>query len=337
MGKRQVTTIMDVARKTGLSKTTISRYLNGKYEYMSAKSRSSITEAIRELHYRPNKLARGLKSLHSYTIGVVISDITSPFSAILLKGINDACSRLGYGVFITNSDDTPALEQKHIQSMLDHCVDGIILNTTGGNVEFLKNLASTCDVPIVLADREVEPLLFDTVCAANRMATNEMLQYLKEQGYDRVALFSEPLENGTRVTRHRAYQAAYREVFNQEPSTYILKKSSIEKNMALLTQYRQDNSGKKLAIFTSNGVSSLSVAQAMKRLNLTYPHDIGLCGFDNWDWMELAGPGLTVIDVPTHTIALECVRRLLQRIDQVDELLPQVAKVPCKLIIRSSV
>jgi len=328
---------MDVAKKTGLSKTTISRYLNGKYEYMSAKSRSSITEAINELHYRPNKLARGLKSNHSYTIGVVISDITSPFSAILLKGINDACSKLGYGVLITSSDDTPSLEQKHIHSMLDHRVDGIILNTTGENVEFLKDLASTCSVPIVLADREVEPLLFDTVCAANRIATNEMLHYLKEHGYNRVALFSEPLENGTRVTRYRAYQGAYHEVFNQKPSTYILQKACIEKNMALLTQYMSDYPGEKLAILTSNGVASLAVAKAMKRQDLRYPQDIGLCGFDNWDWMELAGPGLTVIDVPTYTIALECVRRLLQRIDQTEELLPQVAKLPCKLIIRSSV
>ena len=337
MGKRQLTTIMDVAKKTGLSKTTISRYLNGKYEYMSAKSRSSITEAINELHYRPNKLARGLKSNHSYTLGVVISDITSPFSAILLKGINDACSKLGYGVLITSSDDTPSLEQKHIHSMLDHRVDGIILNTTGENVEFLKDLASTCSVPIVLADREVEPLLFDTVCAANRIATNEMLHYLKEHGYNRVALFSEPLENGTRVTRYRAYQGAYHEVFNQKPSTYILQKACIEKNMALLTQYMADYPGEKLAILTSNGVASLAVAKAMKRQGLRYPQDIGLCGFDNWDWMELAGAGLTVIDVPTYTIALECVRRLLQRIDQTEELLPQVAKLPCKLIIRSSV
>lgn len=136
-------------------KTTISRYLNGKFEYMSEESRQRIADVIEELGYRPNSLARSLKSKQSFVLGVIVSDITSPFSPILLKGISDCCDRYGYRILIANSDDEPRKERDYIMNMIDQSVDGIILNTTGGNDEFLRETADM-GMKFVLADRTID-------------------------------------------------------------------------------------------------------------------------------------------------------------------------------------
>ncbi len=93
--RKKSITIIDVAAAAGVSKTTVSRYLNGKFEFMSSQSRERIAATIEQLNYRPNNLARGLKSKRSKLLGVIVSDIKNPFSSILLKGIGDCCERYG--------------------------------------------------------------------------------------------------------------------------------------------------------------------------------------------------------------------------------------------------
>jgi LacI family kdg operon repressor len=129
--EKDMITISDVAKASGVSKTTISRYLNGKYEYMSQDTRKRIQTIIEELKYRPSNVAKTLKSNKSGLIGVIIADIASQFSSILLKGIGDVCKANGYQVMISNVDNDPEKEREYIQSLMDNRVEGIIVNTTG--------------------------------------------------------------------------------------------------------------------------------------------------------------------------------------------------------------
>ena len=131
--KKETITIADIARQANVSTTTISRYLNGKYEYMSEQSREKIARIIKETGYRPNKMARGLKMQQSRVIGFVVADIANPFSSILAKGINDACRKAGYSMTLANTDEDPALERNAIRSMLDQRVDGIVIHQCGEN------------------------------------------------------------------------------------------------------------------------------------------------------------------------------------------------------------
>jgi len=328
-------TIVDVAAKAGVSKTTISRYLNGKFEFMSSASRERIAAVIEELGYRPNNLARGLKSKHSKLLGVVIADITSPFSSILLKGISDCCERYGYGVLITNTGDDPKKEREYILSMIDQHVDGIILNTTGKNQEFLLQLAKD-DVPLVLADRPLAVKAFDTVRTADREITFTALGHLRERGYTSVGLFMEPLENGTRVCRCNAYQDAYREIFGKMPQVYFIEKLEEAAVIPLLQEFQQDNAGESRAILTANGVATLQVVHGMKRLGLAFPDDIGICGFDNWEWTELVDDGITVIAQPSYKVGRECVKRLMMRLYRNSKALPRSIELPCELLVRNS-
>lgn len=333
--RKKSITIIDVAAAAGVSKTTVSRYLNGKFEFMSSQSRERIAATIERLNYRPNNLARGLKSKRSKLLGVIVSDIKNPFSSILLKGIGDCCERYGYGVLITNTDDDPVKEREYIEAMIDQHVDGIILNTTGQNLPFLMQMVKE-DMPIVLADRPIEVKLFDTVRTEDRKSMFEGLQHLYDQGCRSVGLFTEALENGTRICRSEAYQDAYREIFGKVPQIYFVDTAKEEETVAVLEQFMADNAGVKRAIFTANGTVTLQVVRTMLQAGLHFPEDIALCGFDNWEWTGLVEDGITVVEQPTYKVGRECVKRMMARIYRSPNALPKLIELPCNLIIRKS-
>lgn len=328
-------TIVDVAERAGVSKTTISRYLNGKYEFMSQESRERIAKVIEELGYRPNNLARGLKSKRSRLIGVLVSDITSPFSSILLKGIGDCCERYGYGVLITNTNDNPKKERDYILSMLDQRVEGLIINTTGQNDEFLRQVSQN-GVPIVLADRAMEEQVFDTVRSADEAITLAVMEHLKERGFQQVGWFSQPVNNETRKMRRRAYARACREILGIEPQEYILEDKDPVKAENLIKKFMEANAGQRKAIYTGNGVATLYVVKALQRMQLHFPADLGLCGFNNWDWTELVGGGITVVSQPSYRVGHECVKRVMARIHRNRHAKARLIELDCELIIRHS-
>lgn len=328
-------TIVDVAREAGVSKTTISRYLNGKFEFMSEESKQRIAEVIRALNYRPNNLARSLKSKKSRLVGVLVSDISSPFSSILLRGISDCCDRYGYGVLITSTDDDPRKERDYIMSMIDQRVEGLIINTTGQNNAFLQEVAKL-GIPMILADRPIAPQSFDTVRSADYPVTMEVMTHLKARGYKMVGLFTEALSNGTRLSRASAYAAACRDILRVEPDVYVIEEKAQESARERLQAFMEKHEGERKAIFTTNGVATLRVVRALRELRLKFPEDVGVCGFDNWDWMALVDGGLTVVSQPTYKVGRECVKRMMFRLHRGKNAAPRLIELECQLLIRNS-
>lgn len=326
-------TIADVAKKAGVSTATISRYLNGKYEYMSAESKKRIAEVIVQMRYRPSSLARGLKMQRSGMIGLVLADIANPFSTILAKSISDACREAEYNMTFANTDENPMDERTAVQAMLDQRVEGIIVHNSGENDLFFRQIADN-GTPVVLAERPIgDPPVLDAWRTDDVSAICDMLKYMKKRNYEHVAYFSEPLRHlDTRIRRSNAYNNYYPKIFNHSPNEYIL--TSHEQNFVqdMLRTFIK-NVGKK-AILTSNGVATLIMLKAIKALGLSYPDEIGIASFDDWEWMELAD--ITAIAQPTYELGRCCVKRLLQRIEQPD-MKTEIGELPCKIIFRKSI
>jgi len=329
-------TIVDVAKRAGVSKTTISRYLNGKFEFMSGESQQRIKDIIEELNFRPNNLARSLKSNKSGLIGVLIADISNPFSSVLVKGITDCCKEYGYNVVIANMDNDSEKEREYILSMIDQRVEGLIVNTTGENNEFLKDIDSH-HIPIILADRPIFPTLFDTVRTNDYQATVDTMNYLANEGFTRVGFFTEPFNNiGTRTLRRQAYRQVCSEVLHIEPQEYIIDSKDECGVQNLVENFLANNPGQVNVIFTANGVTMLSVLGAIHRMGLCIPRDIAICGFDNWPWMELIGSGITAVSQPFYDVGIECVKRMIFRVQEKTKSSPEIIELPNQLMIRGS-
>ena len=139
-------TIKDIAAQANVSTTTISRFLNGKYDSMSLETKTRIEQIIKESGYRPNNIARSLKSKYSRLIGVIISDISNPFFSTLLDTINQRALKAGYSLLISISNNSASSELKLLRKHLDNSVDGLLINTVGGNNEVISQISQSLAV-----------------------------------------------------------------------------------------------------------------------------------------------------------------------------------------------
>lgn len=332
-------TIDQVAAEAGVSKTTISRYLNGKFEFMSAETKKRIENVIQQLDYQPSNVARSLKSQRSRQIGCIIADISSPFSSILLKGISDVCSSHGYQVLFSDVSNNPERERTCIQQFLLNQVDGLIVNTAGGNDDFLIKLKQK-GVPIVLADRCIQPRnTIDTVTTENYHVTYSCIEHLKNNGFENIAFFTEKnIEISTRATRFQAFLDAMKDLYqiNGAKNFYAINGENDIENQKLLKDFIESNSNKKLAVFCVNGVTLLRVLKAMQSGGYQINSQLGICGFDDWGWASLIPPGITTITQDSYSVGVQSAKIILRRVLGQKGRKPVYQELPNKLIIRGS-
>ncbi|WP_083511783.1 LacI family DNA-binding transcriptional regulator [Alicyclobacillus acidiphilus] len=325
-------TIDLVARQANVSKTTVSRFLNGKFEFMSEETRRRIQRVVDELNYRPSQSARSLKSKRSGLIGVIVADIGSPFSSILVKAIGDLCNELGFHMIIADADENPAKEREALESLVgDERVEGLIVNTTGYNDDTLVELGKHC--PIVIVEREMETLVFDTVVSDSYSMTMEAMRHMDRAGFDAIAFFTQPIgRNSVRRNRLQAYLDFWRA--NRTGDAYVFESptSDVQRDLQAFLAASQ---GRSRSIFSVNGVTTLAILKSAAALGVRIPADIGLCGYDDWAWAALIGPGITTIDHPTYQVGSLAAKRLVARIMGAKGK-PKRIKVPSTLHVRGS-
>ena len=333
-------TINDVASRAGVSKATVSRYINGRYEMMSKEVALRIQSVIEELGYRPSRIAQNLKLKKTGIIGCVVADITSDFSAYLVEGISEVFLENNYQVLLVNTNNDPVKEVEGIQSLLDSKVDGLIVNTTGGNEDFLIDVRRS-GVPIVIADRYLENMdIIDTITSTNYVSTVEGIRFLHDQGYDHVYFFGQSLGNNKiRVTRHLAFLEAKSQFYNRDGSSNTYFITNERKEMEIkkaLNEIKMNHKNENVALFAVNGMMLLDLVVALKESNLKIGEDFGLCGFDDWKWASLIEPGITTIRQDTLKVGSRSASRLIELIQSDHVLKPKLVELPTKLIVRGS-
>lgn len=338
MAKEKITIKM-VSEKAKISKTTVSRYLNGKYEFMSAETRKRIEEVIEELDYRPNAMAQSLKNNKTGLIGLVVADVTTPFSAMLIKGVNDVCVEKSFQIIIVHADNDPVREREHIQSLIDRQVEGLIVHTTGENDDFIASLIQR-GVKIVMVDDRFKNNPIDTVTTDYEKATAEMIKKVYAEGFERIGFFSQPLSHGLTQKKHDYFIEATENFVNHKIKlTYQIDENNRinEECYDLLQQFLNTHKGNKLAIFAENSVVMLNLMHAIYRLGLTIPSDIGLCGFDELGWTQGSTEGISIISTSAYHVGSEASKLLFKRIAKVkDQYKPKYIKVPVEVSIKHS-
>ena len=342
---RKNVTISDIAQASGVSKTTVSRYLNGKYAMMSAETRTRIETVIRMTGYHPNSIAQSLRGSCSKQIGVVVSDISSPFCATMVRAIGHTLLDRGYVPLFVDSKDDPELEQHLIQTLLSRKVDGLIVNTSSFVNPGLIRVA--CDgVPVVLCDRYVSDYMFPFVGCRHRDAITATMLHLKEEGFARVAFFTpEYRSNSTRFIRRNAYLEAMKANFPDEDGqalTYVLDLADYRKTAQCIRHLLSTcKPGEVPAILGVNSVTCTHLMAVLDSMGLAFPRDLGLCGPDDWGWDDSYAISLmhtakmTAFNVNPAKIGSIAAETLLQIIQNPDTEKQDIL-LPMDLVIRDS-
>ena len=329
-------TIDDVSTIAGVSKTTVSRYLNGKFEHMSDKTKVKVKKAIDELKFRPNLTARTLKSQKTNLIGVIVTDIANPAYAHLIRGVIDECAKEGYQVITACSNEEIEREKEYTQAMIDRQVEGLVVSLVDYN-EFshLENLKEQ-GARIVLADRTISRPVLDIVTTDNYEMTKDAIRYLYGIGFERVALFSpDLLKSKVRFERYSAFLNQSKE-YVDDPNGIAYVLTEQEDYISALLDFTTSNPSKRLAAFASTPVALLNLLSAVNKNGLDVPTDIGVCGYDNLPWTELISGGITVVEQPFYEVGAKSARLLINKINGHEENGSQYVVLKSKLIVRNS-
>ena len=308
-------TISDVARTAKTGKTSVSRYLNGEFDVLSDALRQRIEAAIAELDYRPSQMARGLKRGRTRLIGLLIADITNPYSVDVLSGIEAACRAHGYTLLMCNTNNALELEQYYLNLLSSYQVEGLVVNAVGMREQALSKLQQS-SLPMVLIDRKIPDFVCDVVGLDNHAAALQATDHLLDRGYQALLFVSERLGLvNTRLERVHSFRqrmAHYPELVAEQVEVTLGENQRIEQ---VLQEFHQRHRHLRCAVMTVNGALTLQVARALRHLNLTWGEDIGLLGFDELEWAELAGSGITTLKQPTWQIGHAALEQVIRRIE----------------------
>ena len=325
-------TIADVAEKAGVSKATVSRFLN-RGELLTPEISTRVQSAIAALGYSPSPMAQALKRGRSRLIGLVVADVTNPFSVAVLRGAEKACQEAGYLLMLFNLGDDSRHERDAIEALASYQVEGLILNTLGRD-EGAAAAASRQGRPVVLVDRRHNNMQADFVSLDNAGAIRLAAQHLLDRGWDDLLFVTEPVEG---VSSRQERAAAFEAFLGGRPAARgAVCESHVEDPAALEERLRALRAGgRHPAVLASNAVITLRVADAVARLGWQFGRDLGFVGIDETEWAPLVGPGLSTVAQPTDALGRLATACLLERLQGM-ALPPRQILLPGALVARGS-
>jgi len=330
-------TLTDIARKTGVSVSTVSRVLHDDTQRytISEKTKRMVRSAAEELRYTPNKLARGLRLRETRQIGVVIPDISNPFFATMVKSVSKEARKAGYSIIVCDSNEDTGIEEESVEVMLENRVDGILIAAVGRENEHLRNLHRNKS-PVVMFDRWFEDLEVDAISVDNVKGGYLATQHLLHEGHQRIAFIQGLRGTNANDGRLQGYLQAL-----QDAKTEVRHELVVGDDFGSLNGYLEAKSLLHLrepptAIFAAGDLITMGILQAFKEENIVIPRDMSLVTFDDPTFASYISPPLTAIEQPVEKMGEMGVKMLIRRMRTPDAEFKRVLLDP-RLIVRESV
>ncbi|GAA5529628.1 LacI family DNA-binding transcriptional regulator [Herpetosiphon gulosus] len=305
-----MSSIKDVAKAANVSTATVSRVL-ANHPHVRQEVRERVLAAVAQLEYRPNLIARNLRSQQSNTLGLIVSDIRNPFFTAVSRAVEDTAYAHGYNVLLCNTDENPEKELLYLQLMGDEQVAGVIFSPTLHTLNRFHEL--NLSFPTVLIDRSLRSGDVDAVLLDNVGAGYMLAKHLINQGYRRIgAIFGEASTTGRE--RQRGFEDALRDAgISMQPEYLRFVRPRTEAGHSTTLDLLRLSQPPE-AIFTSNSLLTAGALQAIRERRLQMPEQIGLVGFDDTAWASLVQPAITVLAQPTDEIGRSATELVLQRV-----------------------
>jgi LacI family transcriptional regulator, galactose operon repressor len=327
-------TIKEVARESGVNISTVSRALNNGYG-VNEQTREHVRAVAARLNYHPNRIARGLVTGRSHSLGLIVSDIRNPFFAEVARGAEDAARTGNCDLVLCNSDLDADKLMQYVQSLLEKRIDGIMMNSVSMlNHEQQAKLAGS-GVPIVLLNRPASNHTFSTVCADNESGGALAARYLLGLGHRKIAHLTGPRQHGNLSDRARGFVRALQSAENPVQPIVLHGKFNFEGGTELARKLL-DAHPDVTAIFAANDVMAFGVVHAVLDRGLRIPEDLSLIGFDNIQFSVIVHPPLTTIHQPKYEMGSAAVDILLRLARDKGKQMPEHRRLGVDLIERQS-
>src|SRR5258707_2186944 len=327
-------TIKDVARESGVNISTVSRALNNSYG-VNDQTREHVSAVALRLNYRPNRVARGLVTGRSHSLGLILSDIRNPFFAEVARGAEDAARLGNCDLVLCNSDLNPEKQMHYVRSLLEKRIDGILMNSVSALSREQQAQLAESDVPIVLLNRPASKHPFSTVCANNEEGGALAARYLLDLGHRKIAHLTGPKQHGNLSDRTRGFVLRL-QAFKQPVHPIVRYGKFNFAGGAELTRKLLDAHPDVTAIFAANDVMAFGVIRTALERGLRIPEDLSLIGFDNIEFSGIVHPPLTTIHQPKYEMGQAAVEILLRMAREKDKRIHEHRLLGVEMIERQS-
>ncbi|HVT53326.1 MAG TPA: LacI family DNA-binding transcriptional regulator [Dongiaceae bacterium] len=328
-------TMKDVARLAGVSIATVSATVN-RSAFVSPELRRRVGEAIHELGYAPDGIARSLKRGRTQLIGLIVADITNAFFTELVHVIEAAIQEAGYSVLLCDTDEDFAKERDYLKILRTHRVDGVILAPTGQPGDYAAFQSLEQRLPLVLVDRVLSELNADTVTVDNVAAAFEATAHLLDLGHREIASVTGPLHLTSAQDRLRGFRTALQQRGIAAREEFIRSGAFREEEAMAAALDLLKGPNRPSAIFVANNHMMIGVMRAISQLDLNCPRDVSIVGIDDFPWANAFKPRLTLVRQPVEEIGKTAVRMLLERRKDDAERPPVHHVLKPTLVVRDS-
>ncbi len=325
-------TMSEVARRAGVSMTTVSHVLNDTRP-VSLPLREAVLQAVLETRYVPNSLARSLRTSRTHTVGLVMPAISNPYLGSLVRSLQAEAEQHGYRLLVTDTHDDPMHEERAVRDLCERQVDGVLLAPSPRPAGALRHLGDRA-VPVTLIDRLVEGP-YDKVGTENIASTAELTAHLAAHGHDQIAMVAGLAGLVTSAERLEGYRRGLSEAGLPGQERLIVDGGShdVRAHAAVLELFAAPDP--PTALVVGNNHMMIGAVRALRELGLQAPRDVALVGFDDFEWADLFSPRLTTMAQPDAAIGREAVRLLLSRIADRDQA-PRTVRLEPSIVLRDS-
>jgi LacI family transcriptional regulator len=307
-----MTNIRDVAKLAGVAPITVSRVVNSA-DGVRDDTRQRVQQAISQLHYVPNTLARSLRSRQSHTIALIVSDITNPFWTTVARGVEDIAAENNFQTILCNTDESPIKEANYLNLLVERRVDGVIIAPTTRDKRQLAVLKQL-QVPCVLIDRRVDGFKADLVYGDSRCGARLLLDHLISLGHCRIALINGPSSISSAQDRADGYRDALAAHGIAVDANLIFQGDFKQESGCRLTRQVLTLDPRPTAIFAANNFIALGVLQALQEEELRVPEDMALVCIDDLPFFSAIDPFLTVVAQPAYEMGAAAAGLLVERL-----------------------
>ena len=327
-------TIKDVSRLSGISIGTVSRYLNG-YK-VKKDNEKKIQEAIEQLDYKVNQMARGLKTNKTFTVGVLVPSITDIFSNQVIEGMEEILDQENYSLIVCNARNSLKTEKEKLCFLKEKRVDGIVMMPVSDEHEHVKEILEE-GIPLILIDRLLDGVKCDAVVCDNVNGSYKAIEELIAFGHRRIGIIAGPTNVYTARERLNGYIRALSD-YGITIDDSLIEYAEYRKGSGIEAYERLMNmENRPTAIFATNYETTMTGIKYFMENGIAIGEEISLFGYDNSDVFQMLTPSIATVVQPMGEIGEKAAHLLLKRIESDYSLFPVVSRLKTKVLSGTSV